>query len=97
VQDADAGSRDYRPDGAPTRARRLRVPKMRVCDERLGVKRVEQPDGSAMEGARRCRLAQATAGRARQKKPRAGGPDAGLPSAHFPATSFGVSAADDTT
>jgi hypothetical protein len=57
VQDADAGSRDYRPDGAPTRARRLRVPKMRVCDERLGVKRDEPPDGSATEGARRCRLA----------------------------------------
>jgi hypothetical protein len=57
MQDADAGSRDYRPDGAPTRARRLRVPKMRVCDERLGVKRDEPPDGSATEGARRCRLA----------------------------------------
>jgi hypothetical protein len=57
MQDADAGSRRYRPDGAPTGARRLRVPKMRVCDERLGVKRDEPPNGSATEGWRRSRLA----------------------------------------
>jgi hypothetical protein len=48
MQDADARSRDYRVDGAPTGARRLRVPKMRVCDERLGVKCDEPPDRSAM-------------------------------------------------
>ena len=57
MQDADAGSRRSRPDGAPTGARRLRVPKMRVCDERLGVKRDEPPNGSATEGWRRSRLA----------------------------------------
>jgi hypothetical protein len=57
MRDADAGSHGYRTDGPPTGARRLRVPKMRVCDERLGVKRDEPPDGSATEGTRRCRLA----------------------------------------
>jgi hypothetical protein len=36
------------PVGPPNR---LRVPKMRVCDERLGVKRDEPSDGSVTEDA----------------------------------------------
>jgi hypothetical protein len=44
-RDADGNSRDYRTDRTPTGASRLRVPKMRVCDERLGVKRDGPPDG----------------------------------------------------
>ena len=54
MPDADAGSRDYRTDGAPTGASRLRMPKMRVCDERLGVKRDGPLGGSAPAGTRRC-------------------------------------------
>jgi hypothetical protein len=50
-------SRDYRTDRTPTGASRLRVPKMRVCDERLGIKRDEPPDGWVTEGTRHCRLA----------------------------------------
>jgi hypothetical protein len=54
MRDADAESRDYRTDGTPTGAGRLRVLKMRVCDERLGVKRDGPPDGSGRGGTRRC-------------------------------------------
>ena len=57
MRDADAESGDYRTDGTPTGASRLRVPKMRVCHERLGAKRNGPPDGSATEGWRRSRLA----------------------------------------
>jgi hypothetical protein len=36
MRDADAESGDYRTDGTPTGASRLRVPKMRECHERVG-------------------------------------------------------------
>jgi hypothetical protein len=45
MRDEDAESRDYRTDGTPTGAGRLRVPQMRVCHERVG-KRGGQFDGS---------------------------------------------------
>jgi hypothetical protein len=51
MRDADAESRDYRTDGTPTGARRLRVPKMRVCHERVG-KRGGPVDGSMPGGTR---------------------------------------------
>jgi hypothetical protein len=50
VRDADAENRDDRTDGPPTGPRRLRVPEMRVCDERLGVTRDGPPDGPAGRG-----------------------------------------------
>jgi hypothetical protein len=51
MRDADAKSRDYRTDGTPTGASRLRVPKMRVYHERVG-KRGGPFDGRASEGSR---------------------------------------------
>jgi hypothetical protein len=50
VRDADAENRDDRTDGAPTGPSRLRVPEMRVCDERLGVTRDGPPGGPAPGG-----------------------------------------------
>jgi hypothetical protein len=52
MRDADAGSHGYRTDGPPTGPRRLRVPEMHVCDERLGVKRSGPFGGRAPEGSR---------------------------------------------
>jgi hypothetical protein len=46
MRDADAENPDYRTDGTPTGAGRLRVPQMRVCHERVG-KRGGPFDGSA--------------------------------------------------
>jgi hypothetical protein len=50
VWDADAENRDDRTDGAPTGPSRLRVPEMRVGDERLGVTRDGPPGGPASGG-----------------------------------------------
>ena len=50
MRDADAENRDDRTDGPPTGPGRLRVPEMRVCDERLGVTRDGPPDGPGGRG-----------------------------------------------
>jgi hypothetical protein len=50
VRDADAENRDDPTDGPPTGPRRLRVPEMRVCDERPGVTREGPPGGPARRG-----------------------------------------------
>ena len=47
MRDADVENRDDCTDGPPTGPRRLRVPEMRVCDERLGVTRDGPPDRPA--------------------------------------------------
>jgi hypothetical protein len=51
MRDADAESCDDRTDGTPTGASRLRVPKMRVCHERVG-KRGGPVVGSMQGGTR---------------------------------------------